>query len=87
MKIDIFFKLLDTLPVDDYIVRIKLKYDNETDYRYTNELLLYEGSDYEGSIYIWNNDWNEGEQDVEVIGYIPVSEVDRFYVPMLLKEV
>lgn len=29
MKLDDFFKLLHTLPVDDYVVRLKLKYDHE----------------------------------------------------------
>ena len=86
MRLDDFFKLLDKLPVDDYIVRIKLKYDHETDYQYTNELLIYDGSDYEGSIYHWDNDWDEGQQDIEVIGYISVSEVDRFHIPMLKKD-
>ena len=86
MKLDDFFKLLYTLPVDDYVVRLKLKYDHEKDYSYTNELLIYDGSDYEGSIYHWDNDWDEGQQDIEVIGYIPVSEIDRFYIPMLMKD-
>lgn len=81
MRLDDFFKLLDTLPVDYYVVRLKLKYDHEKDYQYSNELLLYDGSDYEGSIYHWNNDWDEGQQDVEVIGYIPISEIPFMYNP------
>lgn len=87
MKVDDFFKLLAKLPVDDYVIRLKLKYDHEKYYSYTNELLIYDGSDYEGSIYHWDNDWDEGQQDVQVIGYIAVSQINSFYVPMLLKEV
>ena len=82
MKIDDFLKLLYKLPVDDYVIRLKLKYDHEKDYQYTNELLIYDGSDYEGSIYHWDNDWDEGQQDVEVIGYISVSEIFYFYTPI-----
>lgn len=81
MKLDNFFKLLYTLPVDDYVVRLKLKYDDDNDYRYTNEILEFDGDDY-----IWSNDWDEGEQDVEVIGYIAVSEIDRFNIPLLKKQ-
>lgn len=80
MILDDFFKLLNTLPVDDYVVRLTLKYDDEKDYRYTNEILLFDGDDY-----IWANDWDEGEQDVEVLGYISVSEIDRFIIPLLKK--
>ena len=83
MKLDDFFKFLYKLPVDDYVVRLKLKYDHEKDYQYTNELLIYDGSDYEGSIYHWDNDWDEGQQDVDVIGYISVSEIETFKVPVL----
>lgn len=82
MKLDIFFfKLLPTLPIDDYVIRLMLKYNHEKEYQYSNELLLYDGSHY-----YWDNDWDEGQQSVEVIGYISVSEVDRFYIPMLLKD-
>ena len=77
MKLDDFFKFLSKLPVDDYVVRLKLKYDHEHYYRYTNELLLYDGSDY-----YWDSDWNEGEQDVEVIGYIAVDRINSFYIPI-----
>lgn len=83
MKLDDFLKFVSTLPVDDYVIRLKLKYDHEKDYRYTNELLIYDGSDYEGSIYHWDNDWDEGQQDVEVVGYIAVSDIDRFCIPLM----
>lgn len=77
MKLDGFFKFLVKLPVDDYVVRLKLKYDDEKDYRYTNEILVFEGDNY-----VWANDWDEGEHDVEVLGYIPVSEIITFRIPI-----
>lgn len=77
MKLDDFFKFLVKLPVDDYVVKLKLKYDDENDYRYTNEILEFDGDDY-----IWANDWDEGQQDVEVMGYMPISQIDTFRLPV-----
>ena len=37
--------------------------------KFTNEIL-------NDLNYIWNNDWNEGYDDVEVLGYISVADVD-----------
>lgn len=82
ISLNYFFKLLKTLPVDNYIVRLKLKYDHEKDYSYSNELLLYDGSDY-----YWDNDWDEGQQDIQVIGYISVSEVFTFNIPLVPKDI
>ena len=76
MKLDDFLKFVYTLKVDDYVVRLKLKYDHENTYHYSNELLLYDGSDY-----YWDNDWDEGQQYVEVVGFIPTSEIAFFYNP------
>lgn len=81
MKLDDFFKFLAKFPVDDYVVRLKLKYDDEKDYRYTNEILEFDGDDY-----VWSNDWDEGQQDVEVIGYMPVSDIDTFCIPIDKKQ-
>lgn len=77
MKLDDFFKFLAKLPVDDYVVRLKLKYDDEKDYRYTNEILEFDDDNY-----LWANDWNEGEQDVQVLGYMPISEINTFRFPV-----
>lgn len=71
MTLDEFFNELKTKPIECQIVKLKLKYDYEEEYRYTNEMLEVE----DGCEYIWLNDWNEGETDVEVVAYIPVSDV------------
>ena len=74
MTLEEFFKVLENKPVTDYIVRIRLKYDHEEKYRYTNELLLVDSD----MSYYWNSDWNEGETDVTVVGYKSVDDVMFF---------
>ena len=71
MTLEDFFELLENKIVTDYIVRIKLKYDHEEQYRYTNELLLVDSD----MSYYWNNDWNEGETDVTIVDFIAVDDV------------
>lgn len=67
-----FFNELYSKPIlEDYIVTLKYKYDCEKEYTIANEILVADSFGYS-----WLNDWNEGQTDVEVIGYIPVSEVD-----------
>lgn len=61
--------------VQDYVVRIRLKYDCETEWTYINELLLVD----DDCKYMWFNDWHEGQQQVEILGYIPVDEISDFY--------
>ena len=53
-----------------------LKYDHEDDYHYTNELLLFDGDNY-----YWDSDWDEGQQDIHVVGYMPISQMDTFIQP------
>lgn len=71
MTLEEFFEELKNRPISDYVVRIKLKYDHEEKYRYINELLLVEPD----MTYAWNSDWNEGETDVTILGYIDVDDV------------
>lgn len=71
MTLEEFFELLENKLVTDYIVRIRLKYDHEEEYRYINELLLVDSD----MTYYWNSDWNEGETDVTIVGYIAVDDV------------
>jgi len=71
MTIEEFFELLKNKPITDYIVRIRLKYDHEDQYRYTNELLLVDSD----MSYYWDSDWNEGETDIAILGYIAVDDV------------
>ena len=74
MKLNAFIEMLDSDDFlrTDYIVRLKYKYDWEKDYTISNEYLEYNGND---DNWIWLNDWNEGQTDVEVIGYIDIDDV------------
>lgn len=61
---------------DTKLVFIKLKYSWEDKPRYITEIYLYDpqhGLPY--SEYVWEYDWWEGEDDVEILGCINVSEV------------
>lgn len=82
MTLDEFFgKLYTNMIYEDLIVRLKYKYNHEDKWIYSNEVLEY-NSNYG---YIWLNDWNEGQQDVVVLGYIPVDEV-KVHTQLMKKE-
>ena len=72
LSLDEFFDLIKN-DWDDYIVRLAYKHDWEKEYTISNQLLEW---DYSDEDYIWLNDWNEGESDVYVIGFIKVSDVN-----------
>lgn len=63
-------------PMETYIVALKYKYDFEKEYTIENQVL-----DVEENRFIWLEDWDEGQIDVEVLGYIPLREVQ--VAPML----
>ena len=73
MTIDEFYKAIEKEVYEDYIVCIKMKYTHEKEYYITNELYLFDGGQVK---YEWQNDWWEGQQEVEVLGYIAVSDVE-----------
>lgn len=73
LSLEQFFKRLDNEPRQDYIVRLAYKYDWEDKYIIDNELLEYDGCHDD---YVWLNDWDEGQQDVKVLGYISIYDVD-----------
>lgn len=77
MKLNEFVDMLDSDDFlrTDYIVRLKYKYPWEKDYTISNEYLEYDGNH---DRWFWLNDWNEGQTDVEVIGYI---DIDNAWVP------
>lgn len=72
---------LDSLPHEDCIIKIRCKYACETRWETLNELVCYYDS-YDGmhNVWEWQYDWFEGQDDVEILGYIPVNSVD---VPIL----
>ena len=74
MTLKQFYELVEDMDqVHPYIVRLKYKYDVEDVYTYSNELYLW---DWEFNSYVWYMDWNEGQTDVTVIGFIALDELD-----------
>lgn len=70
ISLDEFFKIIENKQ-EDYIVKLAYKHNWEKDYHISNEVLEY---DYSDNDYIWLNDWNEGETDIYVLGYIKISD-------------
>lgn len=62
----------------DLIVRMGIKYVEDSDYDYDNYLLY--GSDFGDDYDIWHDDWCEGQRDIDLIGFIPVDDVMMDYV-------
>lgn len=73
MTIDEMFNKLDNKVRDTYIVTLKYKYDFEENYTIENNILEYDSMT---DSYVWLNDWDEGQTDVEVLGYMILSDVD-----------
>ena len=74
MTLDELFEILNkpTTTHQDYIIKLKYRYSFEEKYTIENQILEYDGSENE---YIWLDDWDEGQDDVEVLGYIAVQDV------------
>ena len=73
MSIKEFFKYLETKDIETQIVYLRYKYSWEDTWTYSNEILKVDTS--VDGFYIWNSDWNEGQEDVEILGCIAVSDV------------
>lgn len=73
MTLPEFNEKIDTEKIDDYLVWIKYKYKHEKYWDYTVEYLQYVGSP---GIYVWLNDWHEGQEDVEILGYIAICDLN-----------
>lgn len=73
MTLDEFFEWLKTQTIETMIVSLRYKYSWEKEWTYSNEIL--EVDIFVDGFYIWLNDWDEGQTDVEVLGCIPLSDV------------
>ena len=73
MTIDEMFNELENKMRDTYIVTLKYKYEFEEKYTIENHILEYDSIT---DSYVWLNDWNEGQTDVEVLGYMILGDVD-----------
>ena len=74
MSLDEFYKWLEKQSIEDKLVYIRYKYSWEDRWTCSNEYLEVDMS--VESYYIWLNDWNEGQEDVEILGCINVGEID-----------
>lgn len=61
---------------ESILVRIGIKDYGDKEYRYKTELLINDGPDSETPEYIWENDWWEGQDEIEVVWAVPVSEFE-----------
>jgi hypothetical protein len=75
MGVDEFLEYLKTIELTDYIIRIRVKYLDEKDYRFINEILTYEG---DHDLWVWEYDWQHCVEDAKVVGYIPVDHISIF---------
>ncbi len=74
MTLEEFDAWLREQPYDNMIVYLKYKYSNERDWTYSKEILLLDST--VPYFYVWENDWYEGQQNIEVLGCIAVSDVE-----------
>lgn len=58
---------------ESIVVQIKKKYSSDDNYSNITELLINDAQSDGEPQYIWEHDWWEGEQDVELIAAAPVS--------------
>lgn len=71
MKPDVFIEELKKIEygAGNVLVLLMTKYDHETYPHYSNQILTYDGK----YGYEWLNDWNEGQDIAEVIGWIDLD--------------
>ena len=72
MTLDEFYEEIKKYPIEDYIVSIRYKYNWEKEYRQTNELYLVQ----DDLSHAWHSDWREGEEEITIIGFIAVRDVE-----------
>ena len=59
---------------ESILVRIGVKDAGDKEYRYSTELLINDGEDWTTPKYVWESDWWEGQDEIEVVWAAPVSE-------------
>lgn len=68
-----FYYYCKTLPFNDYIVKILSKYSHEKVYRKDQVLLSW---DPDVKDFVWDWDWDEGQQDIIIAGIISIDDID-----------
>lgn len=62
---------------ESILVRIGIKDSGDKEYRYSTELLINDGPDSSTPEYIWESDWWEGQDEIEVVWAVPVREFEN----------
>lgn len=78
MTLDKFFQIITKdKNIEPYIVALKYKFDFEDKYTISNEYLDIDMdmSNHPYYPFEWLNDWNEGQTDIEVLGFKKLSEI------------
>ena len=57
------------------VVQLRIRYNEETQWREITELLIDDGEDWDHPCWVWENDWWEGEQNVELIAAADVADI------------
>ena len=59
------------------IVRMRIGYDFDNEWEYLNEILTYNpNAEYnDDPVFLWEDDWDEGQQRVEILDYIFVDDL------------
>lgn len=69
-------KILYGFMNESILVRIGAKDSVDKEYRYSTELLINDGKDWATPKYIWESDWWYGQDKIEVVWAVPVSEFE-----------
>ena len=56
----------------EFIVKIMYRYKDEPAYREENQVVWFDEHDN----MVWLNDWWEGQEDILVLGYMPVEDIE-----------
>lgn len=68
-----FIEWLRNQPMTDKLVYMRYKYSWERTWIYSNEYLR---ADADVMDYTWDNDWDEGQEDVEFFGCIDIDKIN-----------
>lgn len=74
MSLEEFNKWLESQPIEDKLVYMRYKYSWEDKWTYSNEVLEADCS--VDGFYVWINDWDEGQEHVEILGCVSIDEIE-----------
>ena len=76
MTLEEFHKIVDERSYKPavYLVHLRYKYSFEKEWTDSNQLYIFDEYAPIG-YYVWENDWHEGQEDVEVLGFIDKDDI------------